>query len=76
MVMLKTLMSAGRMGTLSSRIMIGMSVVQDLAVIPLMIILPQLNDLEAGLPVLGWAAVRAAVFLALMHFSGTRCRPL
>lgn len=75
MVLLKTLMSAGRMGTLSSRVMVGMSVVQDLAVIPLMIILPQLNDLEAGLSTLGWAAVRAAVFLALMIFLGTRLLP-
>jgi CPA2 family monovalent cation:H+ antiporter-2 len=50
MVTLKTLMSHGRMGTLSSRVMIGMLIVQDLAVIPLMLILPQLGDLEAGLP--------------------------
>jgi CPA2 family monovalent cation:H+ antiporter-2 len=75
MVILKTLMSLGRMGTLSSRIMVGMSVVQDLAVIPLMIILPQLNNLEAGLPALGWAALRAAIFLALMIFLGTRLIP-
>ncbi|MEZ4637197.1 MAG: cation:proton antiporter [Caldilineaceae bacterium] len=75
MVILKTLMSLGRMGTLSSRIMVGMSVVQDLAVIPLMIILPQLNDLEAGLPALGWAALRAVIFLALMIFLGTRLIP-
>ncbi|MEN6474827.1 MAG: cation:proton antiporter, partial [Syntrophaceae bacterium] len=39
MVILKTLMNRGLMGTLSSRVMIGMLIVQDLAVIPLMIIL-------------------------------------
>ncbi|MFA7013763.1 MAG: cation:proton antiporter, partial [Desulfobacterales bacterium] len=43
MVILKTLMNQGWMGTLSSRVMIGMLIVQDLAVIPMMIILPKLN---------------------------------
>ncbi|MCB0026757.1 MAG: cation:proton antiporter, partial [Anaerolineales bacterium] len=59
MVALKTLMSQGRMGTLSSRVMIGMLIVQDLAVVPLMIILPELNNPGAGLPILGAAALRA-----------------
>ena len=75
MVILKTLMSQGRMGTLSSRVMIGMLIVQDLAVVPLMIILPQLNQPEAGIPALGWAAVKAAAFLFLMVFIGTRLIP-
>lgn len=76
MVILKTLMSQGRMGTLSSRVMIGMLIVQDLAVVPLLIILPQLSDLEAGLATLGWAAVRAAIFLATMILLGTRVIPV
>jgi CPA2 family monovalent cation:H+ antiporter-2 len=75
MVTLKTLMSQGRMGTLSSRVMIGMLIVQDLAVVPLMIILPQLDEPGAGLPVLGWAALKAALFLFLMIFVGTRVIP-
>lgn len=75
MVILKTLMSQGRLGTLSSRVMIGMLIVQDLTVVPLLIILPQLRDLEAGLPVLAWAAVKAAIFLFLMVFGGTRVLP-
>jgi len=75
MVVLKTLSGQGRMGTLSSRVMIGMLIVQDLAVVPLMIILPQLNDPEAGLPLLGWAALRAALFLVVMIFVGTRLLP-
>lgn len=75
MVILKTLMSQGRIGTLSSRVMIGMLVVQDLAVVPLMIILPQLNDPKAGLPILGLAALKAAVFLTLMIVAGTRLLP-
>lgn len=75
MVLLKTLMNQGRLGTLSSRVMIGMLIVQDLAVVPLMIILPQLSDLSAGLPILGWAALKAALFLFLMIFVGTRVIP-
>ncbi|HAR32659.1 MAG TPA: portal protein, partial [Desulfobacter sp.] len=75
MVILKTLMSQGRIGTLSSRVMIGMLIVQDLAVVPLMIILPQLNQPEAGLPALGWAAVKAGIFLFVMIFIGTRLIP-
>nr|WP_320190682.1 cation:proton antiporter [uncultured Desulfobacter sp.] len=75
MVILKTLMSQGRMGTLSSRVMIGMLIVQDLAIVPLMIILPKLNQLEAGIPALGWAAVKAMAFLFLMIFIGTRLIP-
>lgn len=75
MVTLKTLMSQGRMGTLSSRVMIGMLIVQDLAVVPLMIILPQLDEPGAGLPVLGWAALKAILFLFLMIFVGTRVIP-
>lgn len=75
MVILKTLMTRGLMGTLSSRVMIGMLVVQDLAVIPLMIILPQLSDPQSGMGVLGWAALRALCFLVLMLFVGTRMIP-
>jgi len=75
MVLLKTLMSHGWMGTLSSKVMIGMLVVQDLAVVPTMIILPQLNDPAVGLPVLGAAALKAGVFIAAMVLLGTRLLP-
>jgi monovalent cation:H+ antiporter-2, CPA2 family len=75
MVILKTLMNQGWLGTLSSREMIGMLIVQDLAVVPLMIILPQLNDPEAGLPLLGIAAIKATLFLATMILLGTRLLP-
>lgn len=75
MVILKTLMNQGRLGTLSSRVMIGMLIVQDLAVVPLMIILPTLNNLEEGAIALFWAAGRAALFLAGMYYLGTRLIP-
>jgi len=75
MVILKTMMNRGLMGTLSSRVMIGMLIVQDLAVIPLMIMLPQLSNPQVGVPLLGWAALKAAVFLSLMIIVGTRVIP-
>ena len=76
MVTLKTLENQGWMGTLSSRVMVGMLIVQDLAIVPMMIILPQLANPGAGLPFLGWAAVKAALFLATMIIVGTRVIPL
>ena len=75
MVTLKTLMSRGLVGTLSSRVMIGMLIVQDLAVIPMMIILPQLSDPTAGIPLVLFAAVKSAVFLVLMVFLGRKLLP-
>ncbi len=75
MVVLKTLMNQGWVGTLSSRVMVGILIVQDLAVVPLMIILPQLNRPSAGLPTLGLAVLKAAVFLAATVLLGTRLLP-
>lgn len=75
MVILKTLMTRGLMGTLSSRVMIGMLIVQDLAAVPLMIVLPQLSNPQAGLPLVAWAILKTTVFLFLMIFVGTRVIP-
>ena len=76
MVILKTLMNQGWLGTLSSKVMIGMLIVQDLAVVPMMIILPQLNNPAVGLPLLGVAALKATAFIAGMILLGTRLLPL
>ncbi|MEZ4600407.1 MAG: cation:proton antiporter [Syntrophotaleaceae bacterium] len=75
MVILKTLMSQGRLGTLSSKVMIGMLLVQDLAVVPLLILLPQISDPATGVPALGLAVVKSAVFLGLMVLVGTKLLP-
>jgi CPA2 family monovalent cation:H+ antiporter-2 len=75
MVILKTLMNQGWLGTLSSKVMIGMLIIQDLAVVPMMIVLPELNDPVVGLPKLGFALVKAALFLAAMILLGTRLLP-
>ena len=75
MVILKTLMNQGWLGTLSSKVMIGMLIVQDLVVIPMMIILPQLNNSVVELPALGFAALKAAGFITGMVLLGTRLLP-
>lgn len=75
MVILKTLMSRGLIGTLSSKVMIGMLIIQDLAVVPLMVILPQLNDPAGGSSVLGYSVLKAALFIAAMVLLGTRLLP-
>ena len=75
MVILKTLMNQGWMGTLSSKVMIGMLIIQDLIVVPAMIIMPQLNDPKAGMPLLGLAALKSAIFLIAMVFLGTKLIP-
>ncbi len=76
MVILKTLLEQGRLGSLAGRIMMSMLIVQDLAVVPMLIILPTLQNLDAGLPALGRAIVRAALFLTLMIYGGTRLMPV
>jgi monovalent cation:H+ antiporter-2, CPA2 family len=74
-VVLKSLSEQGVMGTLSSRVILGMLIVQDLAVVPLIILLPELGSIGAGLSELGTAVLRAAVFLAVMVIFGRRILP-
>ncbi len=75
MVILKTLMNQGMLGTLSSRVMIGVLLVQDLAVVPLMILLPQLSDPESGFDALVFAILKGVLFITLMLLLGTRWLP-
>ncbi len=75
MVLLRTLMSHGWLGTLSSRVMIGMLIVQDLAIVPMMIILPELNELSTGLWFLVLDGGKAAVFITVMVLLGTQVLP-
>jgi K+:H+ antiporter len=74
-VVLKTLSEQGVSGTLSGRVIIGMLIAQDLAVVPLIIILPRLGNLGEGLAELGEAAIEAALFIAAMAIFGTRVFP-
>ena len=73
-VVLKALQAQGRMGTLSSRVMLGMLVTQDLAFIPLMIVMPRLTTGEVGAAI-AVALLKAVLFLALMLLVGVRLIP-
>src|SRR5437588_1881122 len=75
MVALKTLQAQGRLGTLSSRVMLGILVVQDLAVVPLMIVLPELSASRGGVIPVVAATARAVVLLGVIVFVSTRIVP-
>jgi monovalent cation:H+ antiporter-2, CPA2 family len=75
MVVLKTLAAGGVTNTLASRVMIGLLVIQDLAVIPMLIILPQLGNLDNIVPKLARSIGIAAAFLFTIVLLGTRLLP-
>jgi monovalent cation:H+ antiporter-2, CPA2 family len=75
MVALKTIQAQGRLGTLSSRVMLGILVVQDLAVVPLMIVLPELSDPDGSVTKVAVAALRATLLLGVIVLFSTRVVP-
>ncbi|MEZ5418036.1 MAG: cation:proton antiporter [Vicinamibacterales bacterium] len=75
MVVLKTLAATGTTATLASRVMIGLLVVQDLAVVPMLILLPQVGAAAGGGGRLLGATAIAAAFIAGMVVVGTRWLP-
>jgi monovalent cation:H+ antiporter-2, CPA2 family len=75
MVVLKSLMNRGLIGTLSSRVMIGILIMQDLAAIPLMLIIPKLNAMGSDLIPLLLIILKALVLLAAIIFIGIRVIP-
>jgi CPA2 family monovalent cation:H+ antiporter-2 len=75
MVALKTIQAQGRLGTLSSRVMLGLLVVQDLAVVPLIILLPELSEPGAQLWRVLPVALRAFGLLAVIVVVATRVVP-
>lgn len=75
MVVLKTLAGSGVMGTLSSRVMLGMLIAQDLAVIPLMIVMPQVSGPTFDPQALALAIGRAALVLIVLVVGGRRVVP-
>ena len=74
-VALKVLDERGELDTLHGRILAGILVVQDLSVVPLMIVLPALaapNGLGASL---GLALAKAVVILLAAYYLGTQAVP-
>jgi CPA2 family monovalent cation:H+ antiporter-2 len=74
-VVMKTLAAAGVTSTLASRVMIGLLVVQDLAVIPLLILLPQLGQSSGIAAALVRSLALASLALAAVVLLGTRLLP-
>ena len=71
MVVLKILMERGELESAHGRVMVGILLVQDLAVVPMMVVLPVLGEMDVGvLPALGVAALKAVVFLGAMLVLG------
>jgi CPA2 family monovalent cation:H+ antiporter-2 len=68
-VAMKTLSATGRIGTLSARVIVGMALVQDLAIVPIMAFLPQVGRSVAGADVL-LATLRATALLAVLALFG------
>jgi monovalent cation:H+ antiporter-2, CPA2 family len=76
MITLKLLASRGLLGTLSSRVIIGMLIVQDIVTMAFILILPYVGNLQGNWPQLAFAVLRAALFLGAMLFVGARIIPL
>lgn len=74
-VVLKTLSASGLTSTLASRVMIGLLVVQDLAVVPMLVILPQLGDLEGLAGRVARAVGIGALFLTAIVILGNWLLP-
>lgn len=75
MVVLKTIEAQEMLGTLASRVMLGILVVQDLAVVPMMIVLPELGRGSAGWLRLLLATGRSLAFVAAVILVSTRVVP-
>ena len=70
MIVLKTLMERGELDSGHGRIMIGILLVQDLSVVPLMIIMPAIGEGGEVWLSLGVAVLKAMVFIGVMLVLG------
>lgn len=75
MVIVKMIDERGVSRTLASRVMVGLTVMQDLAVIPLLILLPQTGAWSGATERILRSLGVAALFLGLVVLLGTRLLP-
>jgi CPA2 family monovalent cation:H+ antiporter-2 len=76
MVLSRFLMDRGEIKTAHGRVMIGITLVEDLAVVILTVLLPALATPDgAGLPKIGWALGKAALVLVPTGFVATKVIP-
>jgi CPA2 family monovalent cation:H+ antiporter-2 len=70
-IVLKTLIDRGEVGSPHGRVMIGILLVQDLSVVPMMVVLASMGETDMSLATaLGWAVLKTAVFLGVMAVLG------
>ncbi|MDP2728339.1 MAG: cation:proton antiporter [Dehalococcoidia bacterium] len=75
-IVIKTLSDRGELDSIHGRITTGILIVQDLSVIPMMILLPLLGQSSStALADLGIAILKAAVFMGAMFLLGIRLIP-
>lgn len=75
-VALKVLMGRGELQALHGRVALGILIVQDLAVVPMVVVLPALVAGGEGVLVeLAFAAAKAAAVLLVAYLLGTRAVP-
>lgn len=75
MVVLKCLAAKDSLNTLHGRVMLGMLIAQDLAIIPLMLILPQISGDQIYYGAIFFALGKSLLFLGAMYFLGTKIVP-
>jgi CPA2 family monovalent cation:H+ antiporter-2 len=79
-VIIKVMMGRGEMDSLAAKLAIGVAIMQDLSLVPLMVILPALaetgRDPLALIGDITGAMITALIFLGLVYVIGTRIVPL
>ena len=75
MVVIKTLNVNNSVETPAGRIMLAVLIAQDLAVIPLILLLPQLTQDSINYYLILEAVIKSVSFLILMYFAGTKIFP-
>ncbi len=75
MVMMRLLMDRGELSSEAGRVMITLTLVEDLAVVILTILLPSLNSSEAGFLSIVWRICRALLLLVPILVAGWKFVP-
>ena len=75
MVILKTLLDRGELASAHGRVLLGMLIVQDLAVVVLVVLLPKLAEGVGALDDLAFTLLRAVAFIGVTLFLGARVVP-
>lgn len=76
MVILKNLMNRGEVNSNHGRLLLAMLIVQDLAVVLLILLLPKITAGSEGAAVeLGWVLTKALLFIGVTLFLGARVVP-